>query len=44
VVGALLFGSSIVTTLLVARRPVVESVTDDVGSTSREPVMAGAES
>jgi cytochrome c oxidase assembly protein subunit 15 len=44
VVGALLFGSSIVTTLLVARRPAAESVADDLRSTSREPALAGTDS
>ena len=44
VVGALLFGASIVTTLLVARQPATESVSDEVGSASPEPVLAGMES
>lgn len=44
VVGALLFGTSIVTTLLVARQPQTESATEEVRSTSPEPVLAGAES
>ena len=44
VVGALLFGTSIVTTLLVARQPVSESVSDEVRSASREPALAGMES
>ena len=43
VVGALLFGSSIVTTLLVARQPAAESVAGEVRSTSREPVLAGTD-
>jgi cytochrome c oxidase assembly protein subunit 15 len=43
VVGALLFGASIVTTLLVARRPSTESASEDVRSSSREPALAGAE-
>jgi cytochrome c oxidase assembly protein subunit 15 len=44
VVGALLFGASIVTTLLVARRPSTESAAGDVRSPSREPALVGAES
>jgi cytochrome c oxidase assembly protein subunit 15 len=44
VVGALLFGASIITTLLVARQPVVESSASDARSTPREPALAGAES
>jgi len=43
VVGALLFGSSIVTTLLVARSPDAESSARPAGSTSAEPVLAGAD-
>jgi cytochrome c oxidase assembly protein subunit 15 len=42
VVGALLFGTSIVTTLLVARTPAAESSLDDTRSSTREPVVAGA--
>jgi cytochrome c oxidase assembly protein subunit 15 len=44
VVGALLFGSSIITTLLVARQPAAESVSDEVRSSSPEPALAGMES
>ena len=44
VVGAFLFGTSIVTTLLVARRPAPESSASTVGSSSREPALAGADS
>ncbi len=44
VVGALLFGASIVTSLLVARRPLTESETADARSRAREPVLAGTES
>jgi cytochrome c oxidase assembly protein subunit 15 len=44
VVGALLFGTSIVTTLLVSRRPLVESSAQNAHSTRRKPALAGAES
>jgi cytochrome c oxidase assembly protein subunit 15 len=44
VVGALFFGTSIVTTLLVARTPASESAEAPSRSRPREPVMAGAES
>jgi cytochrome c oxidase assembly protein subunit 15 len=44
VVGALLFGTSIVTTLLVARHAEPESSTPAMSATSREPVLAGSES
>lgn len=43
VVGALLFGSSIVTTLLVARRSAAEPAPTNVPSPSSEPALAGAE-
>jgi cytochrome c oxidase assembly protein subunit 15 len=43
VVGALLFGASIVTTLLVARDPSTEPAPEEMGATAREPVLAGAE-
>ena len=44
VVGALLFGASIVTTLLVARSSDDESSVRSTGSTRKEPVLAGADS
>jgi len=44
VVGALLFGTSIITTLLVARRPATESSAEAPHSHTREPALAGAES
>ncbi len=44
VVGALLFGTSIVTTLLVSRRPVAESSPENARSPKRDPVLAGANS
>ena len=44
VVGALFFGTSIVTTLLVARTPASELAEAATRSRAREPVMAGAES
>ncbi len=44
VVGALFFGTSIVTTLLVARSSATESSPVDVRSDTREPVLAGSDS
>jgi len=44
VVGALFFGTAIVTTLLVARTPEPESAEAGALSRAREPVMAGADS
>ncbi len=44
VVGALLFGTSIVTTLLVVRPAEAESTAPPVDSTSREPALAGTNS
>ncbi|PSQ96289.1 MAG: cytochrome aa3 oxidase assembly protein CtaA [Bacteroidetes bacterium SW_9_63_38] len=44
VVGALFFGTSIVTTLLAARTPAAEPAEAAFRSRGREPVMAGAES
>jgi cytochrome c oxidase assembly protein subunit 15 len=43
VVGALLFGTSIVTTLLVARPAEPESSVRSMDSTTKEPVLAGAD-
>lgn len=44
VVGALFFGTSIITSLLVARSSAMESSAVDARSELREPVLAGAES
>ena len=44
VVGALLFGSAIVTTLLVARTPVAEPSVETASSRTRDRVLAGVDS
>jgi cytochrome c oxidase assembly protein subunit 15 len=44
VVGALLFGSAIVTTLLVARTPVAEPSVEAASSRTRDRVLAGVDS
>lgn len=44
VVGALFFGTSIVTTLLVARSSATESSAVDARSNTREPALAGSQS